>query len=123
MIVGGVGDSDGEGAGGGGSGYGSVRGAGVVVGRCWVASCVDLMLARVSEVFCWVLGLLVLPTVGALRWLLALVRVPLVMYCWVLLPPVSPLAPGVSVGEGVVGGVRFGCCWWRCWCGRRSRWF
>ena len=50
MIVGGVGDSDGEGAGGGGFWCGSVRGPGVVVGRCWVwlASCVDLMLASMS---------------------------------------------------------------------------
>ena len=40
---------------------------------------------------CWVLGLLVLPTL----------RVPLLMY-WVSLPPVSPLAPGVSAGVGVV---------------------
>ena len=88
MISGGVGVSDGEGAGAGGSGCRSARGAGLVVCRCWVASCVDWMLARVSEVFCWVLGLLVLPTVGALRWLLALVRVPSVMY-WVPLPPVS----------------------------------
>ena len=40
---------------------------------------------------CWVLGLLVLPTV----------RVPLLMH-WVSLPPVSPLAPGVSAGVGVV---------------------
>ena len=62
--------------------------------------------------FCWVLRLLVLPTVGALRWMLALVRVPLVMY-WVPLPPVLPLALGTSVGEGVVGGARFWCCWWR----------
>ena len=38
--------------------------------------------------------------------MLAKVRVPLVMY-WVLFPPVSPLAPGISVGEGVVGGVWF----------------
>ena len=72
--------------------------------------------------FCWVLGLLVLSTVGALCWMLALVRVPLVMY-WVPLPPVSPLAPGVSVGEGVVGGVRFWSGWWRCCCGCRSHWF
>ena len=120
MIIGGVGDSVGEGAGGGSSGCGSARGAGLVAVRCWVASCVDLMLARVSAVFCWVLGLLVLPTVGALRWLLALVRVLLVMYL-VPLPPVSPLAPVVSVGEGVVGGVWFGCCWWRCWCGLCGR--
>ena len=40
---------------------------------------------------CWVLELLELPTV----W------VPLLMY-WVSLPPVSPLAPGVSAGVGVV---------------------
>ena len=50
---------------------------------------------------CWVLGLLVLPTV----------RVALLMY-WVLLPPVSLLAPGVFAGEGVValglGGCGFG---------------
>ena len=55
--------------------------------------------------FCWVLGLLVLPRLGALRWM---VRVPLVMH-WVSLPPVSPLAPGVSTGDSVVafglGGV------------------
>ena len=43
-------------------------------------------------------GLLVLPTVRALRWTM---RVPLLMY-WVSLPLVSPLAPGVSAGEGVV---------------------
>ena len=72
--------------------------------------------------FCWVLGLLVSPTVGALRSMLALVRVQLVMY-WVLLPPVLLLAPGVSAGEGVVGGVRFGWCWWHCWCWCRSHWF
>ena len=48
--------------------------------------------------FCRVLGLLVLPTVRALRWTM---RVPLLMY-WVSLPPVSPLAPGVPAGEGVV---------------------
>ena len=48
--------------------------------------------------FCWVPGLLVLPTVGALRWM---VRVSMVMH-WVSLPPLSPLAPGVSAGEGVV---------------------
>ena len=41
MIVGGVGDSDGEGAGGRGFGCGSVRGAGVVVGWCWVAFGLD----------------------------------------------------------------------------------
>ena len=52
-------------------------GAAVVVGQCWVASCVVLMLARVSWVFRWVLGLLVLMTV-------------------------SPLVPGFSAGEGVV---------------------
>ena len=62
--------------------------------------------------FRWVLSLLVLLTVGALRWMLALVSVPSVMY-WVPLAPSSQLAPGVSVGEGVVGGARFGCCWWR----------
>ena len=45
-----------------------------------------------------------LPTVGALCWISSLVRVPLVMYR-VLLPPVSPLASGVSVGEGAVGGA------------------
>ena len=39
---------------------------------------------------CWVLRLLALPTV----------RVPLLMY-WVSLLPVSPLASGVSAGEGV----------------------
>ena len=57
--------------------------------------------------FCRVLGLLVLPTVRALRWTM---RVPLLMY-WVSLP-VSPLAPGVSAGEGVVafglGGLGLG---------------
>ena len=58
---------------------------------------------------CWVLGLLVLPTV----------RVPLLMY-WVSLPgtgtgclsrfePVSLLAPGVSAGEGVVALCLGGC--------------
>ena len=47
MIVGGVGVSDGVDAGGGGSECGSVGGAGVVVRRCWVASCVDLMFERV----------------------------------------------------------------------------
>ena len=108
MTVGGVGVSDGVDAGGGGSGCGSVGGAGVVVGRRWVASCVDLMLARVSEVFCWVPGLLVLPTVKVLRWTM---RVPLLMY-WVSLLPVFPLAPGVSAGEGVVafglGGLGLG---------------
>ena len=83
--------SDAVDADGGGSGCGSVGGAGVVVGRCWVASCVALMLVRVSRVLCWVLGLLVLPTV----------KVPLLMY-WVSLPPVSPFAPGVSAGEGVL---------------------
>ena len=98
MIVGGVVVSDGVDAGSGGSGCGSVGGAGVVVGRCWVASCVDLMLARVSWPLCWVLGLLGLPTVGALRWI---VRVSLVMHL-LSLPPVSPLAPVVSAGEGVV---------------------
>ena len=45
---GGVGVSDGVNAGGGGSGCGSVAGAGVVVGQCWLASSVRLMLARVS---------------------------------------------------------------------------
>ena len=58
--------------------------------------------------FCWVLGLLLMPTVRALRWM---VRVPLMMY-WVSLPPVSPLAPGVSAAEGVVafglGGLGLG---------------
>ena len=58
--------------------------------------------------FCWVLGLLVLPPVRALRWI---TRVPLLMYC-VSLPPVSLLAPGVSAGEGVVafgsGGLGLG---------------
>ena len=48
IIVGGVGVFDGVDAGGGVSGCGSLCGAVVVVGRCWVASCVDLMLARVS---------------------------------------------------------------------------
>ena len=48
MIVGGVAVSDGVDAGGGGFGCGSVGVAGVVVGRCWVASCVDLMSAGVS---------------------------------------------------------------------------
>ena len=48
MIVGGVGVSDGVDAGAGGSGCGSADGAGVVVGWCWAASCVDLMLAGVS---------------------------------------------------------------------------
>ena len=108
MIVGGVHVSDGVDAGSGGSGGGSVGGAGVVVGRCWLASCVDFMLARVSQVFCWVLGLLVLPTVRALRWT---IRVLLLMYR-VSLPPVSPLAPGVTAGEGVVafglGGLGWG---------------
>ena len=66
--------------------------------------------------FCWVLGLLVL------RWMLALVRVPLVMYL-APLPLVWPLAPGVSAGEGVVSGVWFEWCWWRCWCGCLSHWF
>ena len=52
---------------------------GAVVGQCWVAFCVGLLLVRVSYVLvlCWVLGSLVLPTV-------------------------SPLVPGVSAGEGVV---------------------
>ena len=50
------------------------------------------------------LGLLVMPTVGALCWMLPKVRVPWAMYL-VLLPPVSPLALGVTVGEGVAGGV------------------
>ena len=63
--------------GGNGSGCGSVGGAGVVVGQCWVASCVGLMLAWVSGVLWWVLGALVLPTV-------------------------SPLVLGVFAGEGVV---------------------
>ena len=45
-----------------------------------------------------------LPTVGALRWMLALVRVSLVLY-WVPLPLVLSLAPGVSAGEGVAAGV------------------
>ena len=63
-----------------------------------------------------------LPTIGALRWMWALVRVPLVMY-WVPLPPVLPLAPGFFAGEGVVGGVPFGWCWWHCWRGCRSHWF
>ena len=52
---------------------------GAVVGQCWVAFCVGLLLVRVSYVLvlCWVLGSLVLPTV-------------------------SPLVRGVSAGEGVV---------------------
>ena len=108
MIVGRVGVSDGLDAGGIGSGCGSQGDAGVVVGRCWLASYVDLMLARVSYVFRWVLGLLVLPTVRALRWTM---RVPSLIY-WVSLPPVSPLAPGFSAGEGVVafglGGLGLG---------------
>ena len=54
--------------------------------------------------FCCVPGLLVLLMVGALCWMFALVRVQLVMY-GVLSQPVSLLAPAVSVGEGVVGGV------------------
>ena len=57
-----------------------------------------------------VLGLLVLPTVRALRWTM---RVLLLMY-WVSLPPVSPLGPGVSACEGVVafglGGLGLGVC-------------
>ena len=48
--------------------------------------------------FCWLLGLVVWPTVRAFCWM---VRVPLTMY-WVSLPLVCPLAPGVSAGEGVV---------------------
>ena len=97
MIVGGVGVSDGVDAGGGGSGCGSVGCAGVVVCRRWGALCVDLMLARVCQVFCWLLGLLVLPTVRALRWM---VRVMSMMY-WVSLLPLSLLAAGVCAGEGV----------------------
>ena len=38
---------------------------------------------------CWVLGLLVMPTVGALCWMLPKVSVPWAMYR-VLLPPVLP---------------------------------
>ena len=53
------------------------------------------------------LRLLVLPRVRPLCWMMTGVRLRWVMY-FVLLPPVSPLAPGVSVGEGVVGGVLFG---------------
>ena len=70
---------------------------GAVVGQCWVAFCVGLLLVRVSYVLvlCWVLGSLVLPTV-------------------------SLLVPGVSAGEGVVAsglGVDR-----QCWCGCRSAW-
>ena len=62
--------------------------------------------------FCWVVGLLVLPTVGALRWMLALVRVPLLMY-WVLYAGcrcrrglwVFPLVRVLWVAFGL-GGVR-----------------
>ena len=52
---------------------------GAVVGQCWVAFCVGLLLVRVSYVlvFWWVLGSLVLPMV-------------------------PPLVSGVSAGEGVV---------------------
>ena len=52
---------------------------GAVVGQCWVAFCVGLLLVRVSLVlvFWWVLGSLVLPMV-------------------------LPLVSGVSAGEGVV---------------------
>ena len=52
---------------------------GAVVGQCWVALCVGLLLVRVSHVlvFWWVLGSLVLPMV-------------------------PPLVSGVSAGEGVV---------------------
>ena len=52
---------------------------GAVVGQCWVAFCVGLLLVRVSLVlvFWWVLGSLVLPMV-------------------------PPLVSGVSAGEGVV---------------------
>ena len=52
---------------------------GAVVGQCWVAFCVGLLLVRVSDVlvFWWVLGSLVLPMV-------------------------PPLISGVSAGEGVV---------------------
>ena len=52
---------------------------GAVVGQCWVAFCVGLLLVRVSNVlvFWWVLGSLVLPMV-------------------------PPLVSGVSAGEGVV---------------------
>ena len=71
--------------------------------------------------FCWVLVLLVLLTVRALRWMM---RVPLLMY-WVSFPP------GFSVGSRCFHrcgccGVSFGWswfgCWWRCWCGCRSYW-
>ena len=71
-----VGGSDGVDAGGGGSGCGSVGGAGVVVGQCWVASCSGWTLAWVSGVLWWVVESLVLPTV-------------------------SPLVLGVVAGEGV----------------------
>ena len=37
-----------------------------VVGQCWVAFWVGLLLVRVSQLLCWVLGLLVLPTVSPL---------------------------------------------------------
>ena len=52
---------------------------GAVLGQCWVAFCVGLLLVRVSYVlvFWWVLGSLVLPMV-------------------------PPLVSGVSAGEGVV---------------------
>ena len=80
--------------------------------------------------FCWVLGLLVLPTVRALRWTM---RVPLLMYP-VSLPQVSPLAPGVSAGEGVVafglgglglcvgGGAGLGVAVTGPWCGFGCGW-
>ena len=63
---------------------------GAVVGQCWVAFCVGLLLVRVSYVLVlwWVLGSLVLPMV-------------------------SPLVSGVSAGEGVVAsdlGVGGGAC-------------
>ena len=82
MIFGGVGVSDGVDAGGGGSGcepVGDRIGWVPVVGQCWVAFCVGLLLVRVSHVlvFWWVLGSLVLPMV-------------------------PPLVSGVSTGEGVV---------------------
>ena len=53
--------------------------------------------------FWCVLGLLVLPTVGALRWLLAPVGVAVVMY-WVPLPLVLRVL-WVTFGLGGVGGV------------------
>ena len=65
------------------------------LGVTWSLGGVGSMLARLSQVSCWLLGLLVLPMV-------------------------SPLVPGVSAGEGVVA-FGFGC-WWRCRCGCRSYW-